>query len=202
MSKITKSMRSNARVWADEALAILGYPRLKLHIEWNSRFTSKMGDATYYRPPGCPRIRLSEPMWPMRTEAERRDTVIHEVCHIVVRYEEATTLSKRSKHHGPEWKAKMRQCGLEPMRCHDFDVSKAPGSRRKKKLYCGCDSPHMVTANKHNKAASGASYRCKTCKQTCRIEPPQSAASEEIPETIEISKGSRLAAWLRESAKQ
>lgn len=203
-------MTHNARAWADDALEMLGHSDLSVRIEFNKRFTSKMGDACYRSPVG-PRVRLSAPMWPLIATAERRDTVIHEICHIVVRHEALASCVRGVKAHGPEWKSKMRACGLEPRRCHDFDVSKAPGSRRTKKLHCGCPSPHMVSARKYNQAASGKSnYRCKRCKRFCLPGMlPQDLPAllkgpspKPKPKPKPTPTPTRLAEWLRKATEK
>lgn len=201
---ITQSMKHNARAWANDALEMLGHPDLNVCIEFNKRFTSKMGDACYMTPVG-PRIRLSAPMWPLIPAAERRDTVIHEVCHIVVAHEAKGKIGKkRPKSHGIEWKSKMRACGLEPRRCHEFDTSKAPGSRRKKKIYCACDDPHSVTANMYNKVLAGARRRCKKCRQTCTVEPQISLPPKARVKSVrrEKSYAERLAESLRKALEK
>lgn len=198
-------MKHDARAWSNDALEMLGYPDLHVRIEFNSRFTSKMGDACYKTPVG-PRIRLSAPMWPLISAAMRRDTVIHEICHIVVSHE-ANNSGKEPKHHGPEWKSKMRACGLEPKRCHEFDISKVPGSRRKMKAYCMCGSPHMFTKRTYNKILAGAIYRCKKCKASCTIEPRTTVPKKTNPEreakpanrTVGLEVHERLRDWLRKA---
>jgi SprT protein len=162
-------MKQDARVWADEALELLSCS-VVLRIEFNTRFTARMGDATYKTPYG-PRIRLSEPMWPRISQNQRKDTVIHEVCHIKVRHDDVTTGRRRSKPHGLEWQHAMRTCGLEPQVTHDFDVSQLAGSRRKARAYCGCDKPHMITPQRLNKIIRGAQYRCRRCKEHLTLEP-------------------------------
>jgi len=165
-------MKNDARFWMKETLERFNCESLDVKIFFNKRFTARMGDATYSFP--GPRIRLSEPMWPMISQAERRDTVIHETCHIVVMHEDSLagrTGRNRSKAHGPEWRQKMRACGLEPARLHDFDVSKLPNSRKKFKLYCSCDT-FPVTKNRLKKVLRGeATFRCRKCGE--RLSPNQ-----------------------------
>ncbi len=193
-------MRHNARAWANDALEMLGYPNLSVRIEWNERFTARMGDASYRIAAG-PRIRLSSPLWPLAGEAERRETVIHEICHIVA-FHESFLSGKRIKAHGSEWKSKMRACGLEPLRCHKIDVSKAPGSRRKMKIYCACDSPHMVSAKKYNKVLCGINYKCKQCGGRCRAEPyppiPKKPRVKPV-RTVKAEAYVRISDWLRKA---
>jgi len=55
-------------------------------VEWNPRFTRRLGDAGYSHVTFRATIRLSIPLWPRATDQDRRETVIHEVCHIIVGY--------------------------------------------------------------------------------------------------------------------
>ena len=53
-------------------------------VEWNPRFTRRLGDAGYSPITYRARIRLSIPLWPRASEQDRRETVIHETCHLIV----------------------------------------------------------------------------------------------------------------------
>ena len=46
-------------------------------VEWNSRFTRRLGDGIYSPLTFRARIRLSVPLWPRASEKDRRETVIH-----------------------------------------------------------------------------------------------------------------------------
>ena len=69
-------------------------------VEWNKRFTRRLGDA-YYNPFAYrARIRLSIPLWPRASAEDRRETVIHEVCHVIAKYKFGLFVAD----HGSEWK--------------------------------------------------------------------------------------------------
>jgi SprT protein len=53
-------------------------------IEWNTRFTCRLGDAHYSPISMRARIRLSIPLWQRVSAEERRETSIHETCHCIV----------------------------------------------------------------------------------------------------------------------
>ena len=73
-------------------------------VEWNPRFTSRLGDGGYNsRVLFGARIRLSLPLWPRASEEDRRETVIHETCHVMV----GCKFGRQARHHGPEWKEAM-----------------------------------------------------------------------------------------------
>jgi len=164
---ITLQMKNDARFWVKETLERFNCESLDVVIQFNKRFTARMGDAMYGFP--GPRIRLSEPMWPMISQAERRDTVIHEACHIVVMHEDeeaGRTGKMKSKPHGLEWRQKMRACGLEPRRVggESIDKTKIPGGRKRYKVFCRCKS-YPVTKRRFNDIVSGARvFRCRKCK--------------------------------------
>ena len=76
-------------------------------VEWNCRFTRRLGDGLYNPVTFRARIRLSIPLWPRASEKERRETVIHEACHCIVGYKHGVVAA-----HGLEWKQAMTNCGL------------------------------------------------------------------------------------------
>lgn len=87
-----------------------------IRLEWNSRFTRRMGDALVTGP-SAGLIRLSRPLWPHATPAKRRNTMIHEIAHIYA------DLEKRRSGHGPRWKKYMRLFGIaEPERCYTVNA--------------------------------------------------------------------------------
>lgn len=108
-----------ARDIVDEHLRKVGLDpgKCRIIVTTSAKFSKRMGDArcTHWsktEPAG--RIRLSRgPLWRRASPAERRQTVIHELAHIL-----ADAFANRHTRHGPEWKAMMRQLGAEPDRCH------------------------------------------------------------------------------------
>lgn len=184
---VTSEMKEKARADIREAFIRLGYPELndRVRVEWNPRFSSKMGDARYISMTNC-RIRLSEPLWPRATEAERRHTAIHEACHIVVGHEYSLNYlsSERPKPHGKEWKEKMIECGEAPTRCHNVDTNGVKNSRKKFVYHCDCPGEakiHRVGPVKHRRIQTGQQYYiCKKCKGILR-KPGQPAPQKPEP---------------------
>jgi SprT protein len=84
-----------------------------IQVEWKTRFTRRLGDALYNPRSYQARIRLSVPLWERATEEERRETVVHETCHVIAGYQFGSVPS-----HGVEWKEAMRKCGLKPIPTH------------------------------------------------------------------------------------
>lgn len=89
-------------------------------------------------------------------------TIPHEVCHIFQRH-----LYPRSSSHGVEWKRLMQMVGLEPKRCHSYDVQNA-GRDSKKATFtyiCKCQK-HQLSAIKNRRFLTGVvgGYNCRKCK--------------------------------------
>lgn len=128
-------------------------------VEWNPRFTRRLGDAGYSSITFRARIRLSSPLWPRTPEIDRRETVIHEACHIIVGFAAAA--------HGSEWKEAMENCGVEPLRLHSVDRT---GLARRQKRFVLLDCPHhgverkcRCTIRELNRLRRGVEMWCKVC---------------------------------------
>jgi predicted SprT family Zn-dependent metalloprotease len=83
-----------------------------IRFEWSNRMTTAMGNAKGCNATGY-LIKLSTKLFTRANEEEQRETVIHEVCHVVDRF-----VNKGRMSHGEGWKVAMRHTGLEPRRCH------------------------------------------------------------------------------------
>lgn len=111
----------------------------KTDIKWNTRFKSKAGLArTSFSKYDKNEIELGLKLWPHMTDAQRRQTAIHEAAHIITNHR-----FNRSCGHGREWKSVMRELGLRPDRCHSLDtfslgISKRRGSRGRYWHPCNC----------------------------------------------------------------
>lgn len=193
MTRVTPAMKHAVSVWVGQTLEKLGRLDLihDLSVGWSSRFTSAMGKASIKRgnkirivmntpslegyrvekktPTRGMSIRFSEPLWPRASPRDRRETVIHEVCHIVA-FQIAWEQGRKIRGHGPEWKALMRRCGIEPSRTHSIDNA-GLSNRRRIELDCNCPGKTIkVTPYIAGRMAAGATYACKTCNTT--LSPP------------------------------
>lgn len=96
-------------------------------------------------------------------EANKEDflsqTVPHEVAHFVQRQ-----MYPFSSAHGREWKYIMRYVmGLDPDRCHMYDVSVTQTRKVRRIEYkCNC-KVHKITLTLHNKIQKGEWRRCLRC---------------------------------------
>ena len=195
-------MKHNVRAWVNDALEQLGYSDLQILIGWNSRFTARMGDA---RCPGLMgAIRLSIPLWPRASENERRETVLHEVCHVVVMYESKKS-GKRVPSHGHEWQHKMRTLGIEPKRCHQVNRDGLKRTRRTVQMYCACDTQPQTPRVAKRIRTGLYKYSCRKCKALLRFEPYDSTPIPESPKPPKQkpnkSASTRISEWIRGAIK-
>ena len=132
-----------------------------VRISWNNRFTRRFADASYSEM----RIRLSTPLWKRATEQEKRDTIAHEMCHIVAIHR----FGHQIKDHGGEWRACMIIAGYKPERCHRIDRVGLKRTTKTNKAQCDC-GPHMISAKKFKDIITkNQSWVCRKCKQELYI---------------------------------
>jgi predicted SprT family Zn-dependent metalloprotease len=152
-----------------ETLEAYGHSHLKPTVEFNGRFSARLGDANH----GLMRLRFSKPLWPRATKEQRYKCIVHEVAHLVVREEHG----RWAKSHGWEWKAKMRFMGLDPDRCHDVPTAGVANKKARYNTYCKCEGEkalHPVTKRVYNIIADANSpryYTCKRCRARLTITP-------------------------------
>jgi SprT protein len=132
-------------------------------VEWNARFTRRLGDAMYNPYTFRARVRLSLPLWPRASERDRRETVIHEVSHVIVKYLYGPFVAD----HGAEWKEAMRNCGIEPLRTHSVDRT---GLVRRQRRFILLDCPNQgmqhkcrMNVKEYNLLQRGTEMWCKKC---------------------------------------
>ncbi len=150
-------------------LRTLGHDDLNIRVEWNGRFTRRMGDAQYKAASDTGTIRLSVPLWPRATTEQQRNTIIHEVCHVVndrVAYKKSVETGRRMRAsaHGYAWQTLMLRCGLTPRRCHDVDRTGLTAYTGK----CKCGT-HGIGHRVYRKIQNGAQYRCRKCGEKIEI---------------------------------
>ena len=103
----------------DWCLERVGMSDVTIRVERNGRFSRRMGDALvtfadYANRSG--RVRFSShALWRRASPVKRRNTVVHEVAHILAELEAGAT---KRVGHGYGWKRMMRRLGAEPTRCH------------------------------------------------------------------------------------
>ena len=157
--------RHKIREWIRFACERNDVPELAqaFSVEWNPRFTLRLGGAHYSPISMHPRIRLSIPLWPRASTKDRRETVIHETCHCIVGYKHGYAASA----HGFEWKEAMKNCGVEPRRLHSVDRT---GLIRRRRFFILRDCPNEGIERKcrcitreFNLLQKGTQMLCKLC---------------------------------------
>lgn len=97
----------------------VSYLACHIRVRWNRRFTRRFADASYRTCPLRGRIRISPMIWARATPEQRRETVIHEACHVVSYHQHGPTI----KPHGMEWRQAMLACNVEPVATHNIDLT-------------------------------------------------------------------------------
>lgn len=143
-----------------ETLDKLGKGHLKdnLGIAWNNRYTSRMG--TYSPRTGM--IQLSRKVYDIAPESEQKQTLMHEVCHMVVDYETRRAGLPAVESHGHLWQSFMHKLGLVARRCHKVETKDL---KRRVKVYCGCEKPKEITSNRYTRMLKGSKYHCTICNK-------------------------------------
>jgi SprT protein len=137
-----------------------------LHVEkriiwiWNERAINRAGCA--HLADRC--IELSRKTWKASSDAERKETAVHELCHIVA------WDRHRERGHGVWWKLVMAEAGYpRAKRCHAIDTSKLT-LHKKWPLFCDCKC-HMVSRRYYNSVVNKTKRaRCIKCKGPLRRE--------------------------------
>ena len=104
-----------------------------------------------------------------------KQTLPHEVAHL------AAFRQFSDRGHGNGWKRVMVDFGLQPTRCHSYDVSEVKSNTKKFYYTCGCSRLEISTTI-HNritqrlKMGQGAGYSCKKCRQPIKFTGIQKTA--------------------------
>lgn len=147
---------SHVRSWIEFVCESCGVPELKqTEFEFSNHMSKTMGIAF-----GNGKIKLSTKLFKRATETEKRNTVIHEMCHIVA----WNKYGPHIKHHGKEWQGLMIACGLVPNIYHNVDT-KGLGNKVKRYVYkCSCRNGCRVSTKRHRQIQlKTAAYSCARC---------------------------------------
>lgn len=173
----------------DQHREILGIPDwLKIPARFSTRRTSRAGVARFWgrrfilekdypgmdsRPPA--EILLSTRIFRHMSTEDRRDTVLHELCHIATfteiflkyGFDGAAKVMRRVSifgAHGLLWKQNMRKVGLQPKPHHSVNVV-AKGLVKTHSYTCQCPGKvYSVSTVKHNRIRRGLKvYKCRQC---------------------------------------
>ena len=173
------SEMNRIRKVVDETLEKLGVAdEVIIQIEWNNRFTRRMGDARIIadgRKPGFDKtigkVRFSNPLWPRASEQERTETAIHEVCHIVKNH----IYGRLTGAHGRYWQHLMYKCGINPDRTHTVDRTGLKRSHDKVACKCDCNDNREIGFIRARRIRNGQSqYTCVSCNSIISLKEKES----------------------------
>lgn len=100
--------------WWDKLNTVHGSSYSQPQVDISDRLTAQAGVCKYRA--GVPIITLYD--WAIKQQGQKYDEIIaHELAHA-----HNVLMYRRSVGHGPEWKRAMLWIGLEPKRCHAYDV--------------------------------------------------------------------------------
>jgi len=140
-------------------LRVLGCDELvgKVWWMWNGRFTATIADALYPEM----RIRLSRKAWPVMSVSARRETLDHEVCHLVDAH--VIGYMPGPDPHTESWADLMRTLGYRAIsECIGFHGYERIAACKKVRAFCGCDSRY-IPVQMAGRIRKGASFRCRFC---------------------------------------
>lgn len=117
---------------------------------------------------GQTHLRLNQTLLAENFHEFIKQTIPHEVAHLVV-YWQALGNWPKPKPHGPEWQAVMRDCfSLTPARCHNFRTRPARVVARNFVYTCNCRD-HQLTSIMHNKISQRGKAVCKNCQTSLKF---------------------------------
>lgn len=103
----------------------------------------------------CVRLNLS--MLECEGATFARETLAHELCHLVV----WQRWGAKARPHGRQWQELMRNLGYRAERCHQADA--VPTRRQRRFPYrCPCRT-HELSTTRHKRAQRGSRYVCRSC---------------------------------------
>jgi predicted SprT family Zn-dependent metalloprotease len=157
------------KAWVKEAFDANGIEQrcYSVLIRFSKRMTRCAGTAEwrpanwYINPEdGDYFITMSDPLWDRCDDAERRDTAIHEACHVLDHI-----INGDMDGHGEGWQACMRAVGLRPIRTHKIDRT---GLKRVVAAHCPCGAVKEIGKIRAQRMATMA-YTCRKCSGTIKL---------------------------------
>jgi len=185
--RTTHEDRMLAYLWSREAVykanksgllspELTEYLLSHMTLVWSHRMSRTFGLARYAHAKKEMGVTLSSILWEAASEEERRETVYHEVAHIIVyliHYHKNPRPRKSPEAHGREWKWTMRMIGYpNPSAKHTVANHVYEESVGNIPVYCGCSSDpaawvSKIKAAKMNLHASrGRTYVCRKCRSS------------------------------------
>lgn len=134
----------------------------EIKFKWLNKLKSRAGDAS--KKNGVYLMRLSIPLFSRATEEQKKETVIHEVCHLI-NFKQGLYNEK----HGDFWRTAMIRSGYpNPQRCHKIDRTGLYKPQDRIEMVCDCRS-HAISKRRYNSFLRGTIYRCNFCRSSIRV---------------------------------
>lgn len=119
-------------------------------------------------------LRINRQLLEENLEDFLKQTIPHEVAHLVVQWQ-ARKARSRPKPHGQEWQKVMQACfGLEPKRCHSYRTTPARVVTRPFLYRCECRK-HQLTSIMHKRVSRSLQALCKSCRSPLQFVNKQGA---------------------------
>ena len=128
-------------------------------IKFNRRFTRALGCLRWHREERrADSIEFSAQAWPHLTLAERRQTVIHEACHLADAYK------RGDSDHSWRWRTLMLKCGESPDRTMRTTYTPPRRANTRPRVSCTeCGALHRIPKRAERMWLDGAA-RCAKCR--------------------------------------
>lgn len=142
-----------------------------ISFEFSGRLKTTFGKAWTLRDINGGKISFSSVLWGRAKLLERKDTIIHETCHIL-----ANLISKSNCGHNHFWKTLMRVCGASNVsRCHKVSTEGLTRTQKRFSFSCRqCDKSIKVSANLRtriiNSVGRNKYYVCRRCKSKISLD--------------------------------
>jgi SprT protein len=134
-----------------------------IEFKFNKRFTKRLGDANA----NTRTIRFSTLLWERASEEQRKETVIHETCHIVAYYKAWMQKQHILDSHGKEWVTAMKNAGYDsPNKYHK--VNRAGLKKKYSAYYVACNCATRKVTSYMFTLIIDKQWHCDRCGETYR----------------------------------
>jgi len=98
---------------------------------------------------------------------ERRQTIVHEACHVAASWLHSNRMLRLTGYHGALWAALMLRAGAQPDPfCtvpHVVHAMQAIRTRNYVRVTCDCGPVSMFSPQRAAKMRKGSTYLCRRC---------------------------------------
>jgi predicted SprT family Zn-dependent metalloprotease len=163
---------SEVVVWTCNTLLVPEFAEM-IECEVNGRLQTTMARARMKIVEGVKTYTMiiNPELWKRATDQEKKNTTIHEVCHLVEFYVYGK-VQRIKAGHGPIWDSYMRRCGLNPReeRFHCVECSDMQRRQHRWDATCCCGMVNKVSTTLARRIMNNtAAYRCRMCGSKVEI---------------------------------